>query len=108
MVEREFNLTMAQKTIDLYSLIPGAKAVQFLGITSLLVIKISLFGARGLKAFFRDGGWTAPPDDINTGPSQDPTSFTEESTTEELIASPNQLLGRIIARLSEAFGLWRT
>jgi hypothetical protein len=108
-VKNEFNLTEAEKTIRLYSLIPAAKAFQFLGITSPVVTKIALFGGHGLRGFFRDSSqnWIGPPEGIDSRLSQNITAFTEESSSDELIGHIDRLLERIVDRLANVFGLWR-
>src|SRR6266480_1020852 len=99
------NLADTEKIVDLYVLIPTAKFFELLGIASPLVIKLELHGCRGLEAFVK-----FPFGDSDKGPSalsQDPTSFLEESSSDELLGQHEKLRGRLAERLFAAFGLWR-
>jgi len=85
------NLADTEKIVDLYVLIPTAKFFELLGIASPLVVKF-------------------PFGDSDKGPSalsQDPTSFLEESSSDELLGQHEKLRGRLAERLFAAFGLWR-
>jgi hypothetical protein len=109
-VDHELNLTETEKSVRLYSLFPAAKAVEFLGFVSPLVIKVEIFGMSGIKAFFRDTNrsWTSLPPGVPSGLWRNPTTFVEESSSDELAGQADQVLSRIIDRLGEAFGLWRS
>ena len=101
------NLASTEKIVDLYVLIPTAKFFELLGIASPLSTKFELRGCCGLEAFIPPTDWYA---DLVKGPSalsQDPTSFIEESSSDELQGEREKLRGRLGERLFSAFGLWR-
>jgi hypothetical protein len=108
-VEDSINLALAKNVIELYSLKPLAKAIEFLGITGPLVIKLALHRAVGLSAFFRSdqSPWFVDPARGRTTLTLDPTAFIEESAVDEVIGQPQQLLSRLLDRLASAFGMWR-
>ena len=104
----KLNITSTKKVVELYSLIPAAKAFELLGITSPLTVKVNVIGAIGLHAVMEAGVWFGDP---TRGPSalqRNPTTFCEESSTEELLGQRDQLLARIVDRLASAFGMWRS
>lgn len=108
-VEDSINLTNVKKIVELYSLMPVAKAIEFLGLAGPVMIKLALFGAAGFKALFKadDRAWYVDPDKGSSAISVDPTAFQEESSADEILGQPQQVLARLLDRLASAFGMWR-
>lgn len=106
----KLNLALTEDVLKKYVLVPEAKAVELLGISGPLTVKVSIMGGVGLEALWKELGgpnWFADP---KRGPSaleNDPTSFVEESSSDELLGQQDQLLSRLLDRLASAFGMWR-
>src|SRR5262249_2107845 len=103
----KLNITTVEKVLAIYFLEPAAKALELLGIVGPITIKIDIIGSEGLEAILPPKDWFA---DSIKGPSPlyiNPTSFIEESSTEELLGQRDQLLVRLVDRIASAFGMWR-
>ena len=106
----KLNLALTEDVLKKYVLVPGAKAVEFLGISGPLTVNVSIMGASGLKALWKEPGGANWFTDPKRGPSpleKDPISFVEESSSDELQGQQEQLLSRLVDRLASAFGMWR-
>jgi hypothetical protein len=108
LVDGSINLALVKKVIELYFLVPLAKAIEFLGIAGPVMIELAVFGAVGFKALFKGENreWFADPEKGPSALSFDPSAFREESAVEEILGQPQQLLSRLLDRLASAFGMW--
>jgi hypothetical protein len=98
------NLKHAEKVVKLYALASASKAIELLRIASPLAVKVEIHGSRGLKALDpREVGYSNP---LTAGFALplNLTSFTEESSSDELLGKPEQVLSRLVARFTEALG----
>ena len=100
------NLARAATIIKKYTLNYAATAFELLGVASPLLFKVELHGAHGLQAL--EPSETKNPDPLTAGfpLSRNLITYREESSTDELIGQPHEILWRLVARMTETFGIW--
>ncbi len=94
-------------TIELYALVPAARAFQFLGIGGPLIILTALHNVAAAGVVYDHNTWDTHPERGPERLDRDVLTFTEESAVTELRGQRAALFRRLVDRLAAAFGLWR-